>query len=328
MVQPQHVSFRSLAESARHGLRMRLAWGLLSLSFGCTSPPPSKAPSPKTLGEVVSSEPTEESAPPAELMERASASETPGARRPWIGVELRKHEDGVRLVYVLPTGPAALAGLRVGDTVLRVGEQSVADVLDVGLGLETVGVLGSAAVKVRRDGVERLFRVEPRAMPSRQELMSAIYVGQPAPSISSLVALQGTVVPSLERLRGHVVLIEFWASFCTACRALTSELNRWNSEREVLGQRLLGVTMDPIEVARDATGYFEMEYSVHLDETGEVTRAYRGTALPTVFLVDRRGIVRDIVVGLDFERLERMYHLAGELLAEPTDAVAPVAPTR
>lgn len=249
--------------------------------------------------------------------ERHTASGEPSRARPWLGIELRRERKGVVVSYVYPNGPAASAGLLPGDVLQRVDGQPVAQVFDLTAALERVAVGHGVGVVAQRAGQERLFRVRVTAEPTREERLRAIYLGQPAPSISTLEPLLGTVVPSLEQLEGHVVVLEFWASFCVACRALTPELNRWHQAGEVLGLRVLGITMDPPDVALDAAEYFRIEYSVHHDAEGAVTRAYRGTALPTVYLLDRRGVVRDVVVGAEPERLAELYGLAQRLLREP-----------
>lgn len=235
----------------------------------------------------------------------------------WLGVELRQDESGVALPFVYPGGPASKAGLVAGDVLQRLGEAPIRSVSDVHEAMSLIDVGASLAVVVQRGQRERLFRVDVSRRPSQEELMRTLYVGLPAPSISSLETLTGTVVPSFEQLQGHVVVLEFWASWCVACRVLTPELNEWHREGTVLGQRVIGITMDPIEIAADAVRQFEIEYSVHLDVEGEVTRAYRATALPMLFLVDRRGLVRDVVVGYDSEKLASMRELAHRLSLRP-----------
>lgn len=251
----------------------------------------------------------------SEPFERHTA-ENATSTRAWIGVELRQEPSGVTVVYAHPNGPAARAGLAGGYVLLRIDAEPIAEIPDVLAAIDRIGVGGSIGVVAQRQGQERLFRLTLEAQPTRERLLQSIYQGQPAPSISTLRPLQGTVVPSLEQLRGRVVVLEFWASFCTACRALTPELNRWKREGEVLGLRVVGITMDPPDVALDAARHFRIEYAVHFDEDGGVTRAYRGTALPSVFLIDQRGIVRDVVVGADEARVAELHELATRLLTE------------
>ena len=102
---------------------------------------------------------------------------------------------------------------------------------------------------------------------------------------------------------GRVVVLEFWASWCVACRALAPTLNDWHEEFSPLGIHILGISSDPFEEAVRASE--DLAFPTYSDEEGEVTLRYQGTALPTLVLVDGRGIVVDVMVGLDLERLPK-----------------------
>jgi thiol-disulfide isomerase/thioredoxin len=125
--------------------------------------------------------------------------------------------------------------------------------------------------------------------------------------------VQGAVVPAWTQLRGHVVVLEFWASWCMACRALAPTLNDWHAELNALGVHILGVTMDPFEEAVRASE--ALSFPTYSDEDGTVTMRYQGTALPTLVLVDKQGVVVDVMIGVNFEQLskfeDRISTLAG-----------------
>lgn len=236
--------------------------------------------------------------------------------RPWLGIEMAQADSGVLISAVYPGSPAHRAGLQLGDTLQRLGEVTLQQPTDVHTALAALDAGKQIAVTVSRNGEPRLFRLVLSPRPTLPELLTQLHLGKPAPSISSLQAVQGSVIPSFEQLRGQVVVLEFWASWCMACRALTPELNRWNRESEVLGLRVLAVTTDPRELAKQAASQFDMEFSVHIDEDASVTKAYHASAVPTLFVVDKRGIVRDIMVGFDVEKLPALYQLVNELLDE------------
>jgi len=70
-----------------------------------------------------------------------------------------------------------------------------------------------------------------------------------------------------------------------------------------------------VSVAADAARHQSMTYSLFSDGSGATTRAYRAFALPTLFVVDRQGIVRDVMVGFSSERLREIEGLIQRLLA-------------
>jgi cytochrome c biogenesis protein CcmG/thiol:disulfide interchange protein DsbE len=171
-------------------------------------------------------------------------------------------------------------------------------------------------VQVLREQQYRLISVTLDAKPDPEDLLGKLFIGAPAPALNSLRAVQGSVVPSVSP-GGSVRVIEFWASWCMACRALGPTLNQWQQELQVLGVELLGITMDPFEQAANAARQLGMEYPIFVDESGDVTRAYQGTALPTLFVVDRAGIVRSVTVGYNPARFTETRALIKTLALAP-----------
>jgi len=55
---------------------------------------------------------------------------------------------------------------------------------------------------------------------------------------------------------------------------------------------------------------------VFSDPSGETIRTFRAYALPTLFVIDKQGVVRDVVVGLSVLRYREVDRLIGTLLAE------------
>ncbi len=234
--------------------------------------------------------------------------------KPWMGIEMRHTEhDGVIVEGVFPGSPAASAGLQSGDQLLVVGDQAIARPVDVVVAVQALSVGQSVTVKMMRAGQPRFARLVLVPKPDSEDLMRSLYVGRPAPSISTLKTVQGSVVPSFEQLRGKPVVLEFWATWCVACRALAPTLNRWHDELSPMGVRVMAVTAEAYEDVALALPQLDMRYSVFVDATGEVIMGYRASALPTVFLVDGTGVVRDVMVGFDPRQLEGFRQKLGEL---------------
>jgi thiol-disulfide isomerase/thioredoxin len=235
-----------------------------------------------------------------------------------MGIEMRHTEhEGVVVEGVFPGSPAASAGLQAGDRLVSVGEQSIARPADVVMAVQAYAVGQSLMVKMLRAGQQRFARLVLVPKPDSEELMRSIYVGRPAPSISSLQTVQGTVVPSFAQLQGKPVVLEFWATWCVACRAMAPTLNRWHDELSARGVRVMAVTAEAYEDVALALPQLDMRYPVFVDATGEVIMGYRASALPTVFLIDGQGVVRDVMVGYDPTQLEAFRQRLGELVTKP-----------
>jgi alkyl hydroperoxide reductase subunit AhpC len=74
--------------------------------------------------------------------------------------------------------------------------------------------------------------------------------------------------------------------------------------------------MDPVGPALSASRQLGMAYAIASDADGETTQAYRATSLPTVFVIDRQGIVRDVMVGYSSTRLAELSNLVDQLVRE------------
>jgi cytochrome c biogenesis protein CcmG, thiol:disulfide interchange protein DsbE len=103
----------------------------------------------------------------------------------------------------------------------------------------------------------------------------------------------------LSSLRGSIVLVNFWASWCVTCRDEAPLLNqvvaRYGDERVAV----VGVdTQDFTSDARAFARTYHIGYPVVHDGAGDVTRRWGvGNLLPVTFLVDRTGHVRHIFDG-------------------------------
>jgi thiol-disulfide isomerase/thioredoxin len=117
-----------------------------------------------------------------------------------------------------------------------------------------------------------------------------------------LFDLEGNAV-SIESLRGRVVLLSAWASWCPPCRAEIPRLNRLASsageELVVLGANVEGFDADRLSRLRDDLG---IEYRVVVPRGGFTGTFEWDGLLPYTWLIDRQGRIRATHGGLPVER--------------------------
>ena len=243
--------------------------------------------------------------------------------RPWLGVELDKGGSvprGVRVNHTVRSSPAWGAGVRDGDVILRV-ENAVTSRPDDVI-REVASHQPGAAVRVvlLRGGVEVPLTVTLQAIPDGDEMLRLDKVGAQAPATwKGLTAVSGPLPAGVSELRGRVVIVDFWATWCMACRMSTPKLSSWQAKFGAQGLSVIGITDDPVAQAADGAQDFGMRYAaVGSDESYATQRAFGVRALPMVFIIDKRGVIRDVSVGLDPRKEAQTEALLRRLLAEPS----------
>ena len=128
-------------------------------------------------------------------------------------------------------------------------------------------------------------------------------VGRAAPDFT-LGGIEGPAV-TLSKLRGQVVVLNFWASWCTECHEEQDALDQtWQSFRDS-GMVLVGVDFeDTSDGARDYMHDSGLTYPVVEDKDSKTALAYGMRGIPETFLIDRSGRIVDRLIGrLDADRL-------------------------
>lgn len=113
----------------------------------------------------------------------------------------------------------------------------------------------------------------------------------PAPGFE-LPTRAGTTV-ALDELRGQVVMINFWASWCGPCRKEFPVLEQMYRKYKPMGFTLLAVNVEPDTA--DAERFLAdtgVTFPVAFDRENKVSSAYGVSAMPTTLIVDRKGQVR------------------------------------
>lgn len=141
-------------------------------------------------------------------------------------------------------------------------------------------------------------------------------MGQAAPPVQ-LPELSGAGDVSLESLRGKVVYLDFWASWCGPCRVSFPVLQQLRDELGPDGFEVLAINVDEIESdARQFLSEVPVSYLVVRDGKGVTPKAYGIIGMPTAYLIDRKGIVRQIHQGFRKSDGAQLRAAVVELLGE------------
>ena len=120
--------------------------------------------------------------------------------------------------------------------------------------------------------------------------------GSRAPDFT-LTDLDGNTV-RLSDLLGKVVFLNFWATWCSPCRAEMPDIEALHRKYRDRGVVVLGVDLreseSTVRTYLERGGY---TWTFLIDTTGRVASAYRVSAIPTSFFIDREGVIRAVVIG-------------------------------
>lgn len=121
-------------------------------------------------------------------------------------------------------------------------------------------------------------------------------VGKRAPEFAA-TDLKGNKV-TLANLRGKVVMLNFWATWCPYCRAEMPDMQRLQD-----AYRSRGLEVVALDVGEDAGTVWDyvsskgFTFSVWLDLDGSISQAYAVPGYPTSYFIDRQGVIRSVQVG-------------------------------
>lgn len=219
-----------------------------------------------------------------------------GAARPWIGILIETGEKGVRVKQVVDATPAQKAGLQAADEVLSLDGTATKDPADLIQRIQDKGVGEKVTLKILRAGKEQDITLALEARPDDLQLLKSRLLDKPAPAFAP-ESVAGPHSAKLSDLAGQVVVVEFWATWCGPCTASIPHLNEWHEKFGKKGLRIVGISSEDKATVEKFAREKKLKYTVAADPEGKVGGAYFVPAIPTVVVIDRKGVVRFVGVG-------------------------------
>jgi peroxiredoxin len=128
---------------------------------------------------------------------------------------------------------------------------------------------------------------------------AAVSAGSKAPNFRVMDLATGDSVRLRDHYKGHVTLINIWATWCIPCKIEMPAMQRVYDSLGPLGFRIAAVSIDQEgpEVVRQFTQSLGLTFDVLHDRSGAIQAAYQTTGVPESFLLDTSGIIMKRVIG-------------------------------
>ncbi len=132
-----------------------------------------------------------------------------------------------------------------------------------------------------------------------------------------LTTLDGKSTYDLHELKGKVVYMDFWASWCPPCVKSFPFLNQLEHDLKDKGLHVVGINLD--EKVADAQAFIAnnpVDFSIVADASKQCAKVFELMAMPTSFLIDKKGNVRHIHQGFRPDESQQLRALITQLLTE------------
>lgn len=231
--------------------------------------------------------------PPPRDFAKAQAR-TPEPPDPSLGFDTDYKPPVVRMVF--PRSSAAQAGIMTGDLVTALDGKAVSSGMELRMpaSMKTLGT--KFVITVERAGETKEFTVATEISPIDQSAFDAERMVNTSAPVFDLTVVAGAQSAKLDQLRGHVVVLDFWAQWCEACVETFSMLERL--ARQNPGLRIISISPDALEAIRSQANGKDAAFTFVSDPDGKAFAMYHVASLPHYVLIDRAGVIRYVGGGI------------------------------
>ena len=216
--------------------------------------------------------------------------------QPWLGVEIdpAEQKEGILVKRVISGAPAERAGFQDGDVLIAVDKEKIKNrdgLLEV---LRNKGVGTTVKIHYLRQKKASVKDLKLEIVPDMLDLAKANLLKRPALAFELQdVATKKLLTPA--DFQGKAYILEFWATWCPACRAAAPMINQWSKAHPNIP--VIGVSDESHETILAFAKREKLSYRQTFDKEAKAQNAYGMGAVPAFILIDKKGDVVDLTVG-------------------------------
>ncbi len=154
------------------------------------------------------------------------------------------------------------------------------------------------------------------AILSAMPVAFAIASGSPMPPCMTST-IGETKTDDLQRFKGQVLYVDFWASWCGPCAKSFPFLNEMHQQLKDQGLQIVAVNLDEeINEAKDFLAKYPANFTVVADASKQCAKDFGVKAMPSSYIIDRKGIVHHVHLGFRPGEAKELRALVEKLLTE------------
>jgi thiol-disulfide isomerase/thioredoxin len=236
----------------------------------------------------------------------------------WLGVGLQNlsgeeakqrgyAHDLAKITEIFPGSPAETSGFLPDDIVLAIDGVEVHGTKQL---VENIGAR-AAGDKVTVQILRGSQKVDAPLLlgihPGKYGLLKSRFLDKPAPDFK-FKRVDNDKDLGLSDLKGQVIVIDFWATWCGPCKKAIPRLNQMSQTFKNKGVTFVGLSDEDRQVLQKFKGKNAFDYMMAYDgDDAPTSKTYYVSALPTLFVIDHKGVVRDVHIGAgDLDALQTL----------------------
>jgi thiol-disulfide isomerase/thioredoxin len=214
--------------------------------------------------------------------------------KPWLGIAIDKGKTGVLVKGIMPDTPAALAGLKENDEIIRIDGRKVAEPKELIHVVQASGIGQTVKLDILRDGAILQKNLKLALKPDEIKLLKQRLEGKPA-STFDLPVIIGKEPGNLKKVLGRVVVVEFWATWCAACRATHKRLSEFAKTNPSIV--VYAISDEDDDTLKNYARKQSPDFTILRDDKGKTQADWLVSAIPMIAVLDKDGRTAFVTVG-------------------------------